>query len=276
MDPVDPAGGAAPAAGGAAPAAGGAAPAAGGAAPAAGGAVAVTPAPAPEGTARAGSPTWQQAFSLVAIGVWVGSFILIQSTQIPQTVIISASLGTIALLTFVAFYSATGTEGMRTAIAATLVVFYLVLITHLIAAPNFRTSLDTATQAGAAASAAPTSEAAPSPSQGPTASAAPAEAAAAPTTATSFGRDIFNGLTEFVKIVLLFYFTAVTAEKVVATVTSASQNRTSMEAAAQTGAATKQAEAANTELAAANANLEAAKIRARPAPGAPPDGQPNA
>lgn len=201
-------------------------------------------APAPEGTERINRPhasghsTWQRILSSIAILTWIASLALIVLfPEISQAIVISGALGTIALLTFAAFYSATGTEGMRTAIAATLVVFYLVLITHLIAAPGLRNQLDTPTPGSPAAVGAPPVPAA---SAGTSPAAAPA--------ATTFGRDIFNGLTEFVKLVLLFYFTAVTAEKAIATVTASSQNRASTEAAATTTAAAMHADRARSEL----------------------------
>ena len=220
--------------------------------------------PAPEGARREDpiNPWWQRGFSIVGIVVWLTSMYLLQTRpDLSQGIVISLSLGTIALVTFAGFYSATGPEGMRTAIAATLVIFYLVLITHLIAAPGLRNALDTAapgtvtaaSQGGPAASAAP--------SAAPGAPASPSAAASVATIA--FGREIFNGLTDFVKIVLLFYFTAVSAEKAVTTVANAAQNRSKIQAAAQTDAADLKVEAAGRELAAANAHLEAARIGSR-------------
>jgi hypothetical protein len=215
--------------------------------------------PPPEGARRADAvnPWWQRGFSILGIVVWLAAmFTLLWWPQVNQSIVISLSLGTIALVTFAGFYSATGPEGMRTAIAATLVVFYLVLITHLIAAPGLRNALDTPAPAAVAGlSAAPIGSAgAP---QSPVASPIPSQTAAAN---VAFGRDIFNGLTDFVKIVLLFYFTAVTAEKAVTTLAGAAQSRSKIQAAATTHAADRQAETAKHQLAAANVELETAKV----------------
>jgi hypothetical protein len=79
----------------------------------------------------------------------------------------------------------------------------------------------------------------------------------------SFGRDIFNGLTEFVKIVLLFYFTAVAAEKVVASVSAAAENRATTEALAKTETAARDAERAVTELETARVRLASPDVEAQ-------------
>jgi len=156
---------------------------------------------------------------------------------------------------------------MRTAIAATLVVFYLVLITHLIAAPGLRNALDTPASAAVASASGPP---APVASQGPAASSGATQPTAA---SVAFGRDIFNGLTDFVKIVLLFYFTAVTAEKAVNTVAGAAQNRSKIQAAAVTHAADQQVETAKHERARASLELERAKLASDSGGGAEPSGK---
>lgn len=222
-----------------------------------------TEVPKPEGTQTATtSPNWQRRLFLSAAGVWVLSIVLINffADTISQDLTIAASLGLIALLTFAAFYSATGTEGMRTAIAATLVVFYLVLVTHTVASPNFRADLE-----GPAPT--PRAQASPGPSRTPTTG----ETTDAPVAAAevTFGRSIFNNLTEFVKIVLLFYFGAVTAEKLANTAAAATNNNTTVKAEAQKDTAEKQveasaneAEAAKARLATASAELETVRVQA--------------
>jgi hypothetical protein len=162
------------------------------------------------------TPSQRKLFGAAVI-TWFLSFVVIgffglypdedvrRASTFVQQLTIAASLGAIALFTFAAFFSATGIDGMRTAIAATLVVFFVVLTTHLIASPNLRNALDTPPVA-VAANPAPAQSGTPGGSAAPTVAAAPAP----------FGRDIYSGLADFVKIVLLFYFGAVTVERVLA------------------------------------------------------------
>lgn len=105
--------------------------------------------------------------------------------DVPYFITIGASVGLITLLTFGSFYvtrDRTPDESMRSAIAATLIVFYVVLITDLLVMPDLITGL------GSAAVATDATE----------------EAAAV----TSFGQNLILGLSGFVGTIVAFYFAA--------------------------------------------------------------------
>lgn len=155
-------------------------------------------------------PTRQRELFMWAIGVWILSFLWIgfyaRGDGFAQALILGGSIGTVAFLTFAAFFVEVGTDGMRTALAAAFVVFFLALTSHMIAAPNLRNALDTPTPPQVQVSPAPVG----SPAPGATAAPAVAVAAAPP---VAFGREIYNNITDFVKLILAFYFGAVTAER---------------------------------------------------------------
>lgn len=139
----------------------------------------------------------QKAGLLGAIILWAFSWLLIYwhfavasgatgsgsvPLDVPYFITIGLSVGLVTLFSFASFYvttNRTSDEAMRAAIAAALVVFYVVLVTDLLVIPGFIASLGEGTPATG-------------------------EAAAV----ASFGQGLVTGLSGFVGVVLAFYFAA--------------------------------------------------------------------
>ena len=149
--------------------------------------------------------TWTMGVDL-AIVVLGWALVAWDPPWIPNSVIFGVSLGAIGIVTFFGFYGAHESDSpardprLRNAIAAAFVMFYLVLLTQLFGSPSLRLSL-----------------------------ARDAESA--------FGRDIFNGFTTFVGVILGFYFVAWTADSVTRTIQSESTTREAIKANTATAAA---------------------------------------
>jgi FtsH-binding integral membrane protein len=124
---------------------------------------------------------------------------------VPYSVVFGVTLGLVGLVTFFGFYIASSTDPsapdprLRTAIAAAFFMFYLVLLTQIFGSPGLRVSFTRAEE-------------------------------------SAFGRDIFNGFTGFVGVILGFYFTAQAADSVTRTIQSESTIRAAIAADATTAA----------------------------------------
>lgn len=128
----------------------------------------------------------------------------VDSPTVPIGISIGAALMLVAIVTFLGFYTASPpTKGlqdasMRNAIVATFVVFYLVLLTFLLIAPNFRGQLEIGDGAIIAGQSIVTEE--------------EREATQA---SLDFGVEIFNGFTTFLTIIIGFYFAAQVGQSLV-------------------------------------------------------------
>ncbi len=170
----------------------------------------------------------QKAELLIALITWVVAWWLLwlrdsgDTSMPPGWTVIGFSLGLISLLVFTAFYisSSEPDTSMRTAVAATFVVFYLVFTTYLAAAAGFRAELGI-TNEGSNSQQKP------------------------------FGATLFESLTGFMGIILAFYFAAGAVEKATKTASDAMTDRariaagrlTTAEAEAEAQAEANKAEA---------------------------------
>jgi hypothetical protein len=183
----------------------------------------------------------------IGIVIWAASWVLIigryagwlkgTPLDVPFFATVGFSTGLLALLTFGSFYVSKDTPvdtAIRTSIAASLVIFYVVLVTDLLVVPGFIGALGTGTAATADTQA-----------------------------AASFGQSIFTGLSGFVGIVLAFYFAAGAVEKAAEHVKDAVTTRAATAADAQKEVATIAAEA---QKHVADQTLAAAHVQSGPPP----------
>jgi hypothetical protein len=138
----------------------------------------------PEGIAERRPLLWVGVLDCVVIAA---SFVLIAlreageiSQDVPFTLYVGAGLSLLGIITFTGYYRYHGSEGMRTAIAASTTVVYLVLVAFLLSSTGLREELEGAGGADV----------------------------------ESFGRSIFSGFTVLVGTVYAFYLGSTTTEKV--------------------------------------------------------------
>ena len=161
---------------------------------------------------------WGASWLLIVWHYWVASApegtVVTVPVDVPYFVTIGVSVGVLTLVTFGSFYvttNRTSDESMRAAIAAALMVFYVVLVTDLLVIPGFISSLGEGT-----------------PTTGDAAAVA------------SFGQSLVTGLSGFVGVVLAFYFAA-----------AAVTDKSKKDAEAKVSVADREAEASRNHLEAA-------------------------
>jgi hypothetical protein len=131
-------------------------------------------------------------------------------------VTMGAALTLVAFVTFAGFYLASPADAqtrdpwMRNTIAASFVAFYLVLLTLLLVAPNFRIEVSSTEQVPSRFDPEPVDE---DESVGGGNAGQVAADDLSP-----FGEEIFTGFTTFLGVILAFYFAAQAAEKVTDTI----------------------------------------------------------
>jgi hypothetical protein len=131
-------------------------------------------------------------------------------------VTIGAAMTLVAFVTFAGFYLASPADAptrdpwMRNTIAASFVAFYLVLLTLLLVAPNFRIEVSSREQVP--------SRFAPGPVDEDESVGGGNAGQVASDDLSPFGEEIFNGFTTFLGVILAFYFAAQAAEKVTDTI----------------------------------------------------------
>jgi hypothetical protein len=147
------------------------------------------------------------------------------SLPVNWRVTIGAALMLVAFVTFAGFYLASPPDApardpwMRNAIAATFVVFYLVLLTLLLTGPNFRIEV--------AGTARVPDRFDPTPDE-------PRDGGGVDQPAViddiPFGEEVFNGYTTFLAVILTFYFGSQAAEKITDTIQAQKTTRAAIAA----------------------------------------------